>query len=149
MTPSKFNHGYTGYRGYGSMTHLCAVREGGFPPSKYPIPAFAKTSYIYVTYVTPVTGLKVLVWGIGWVSEADLLSNEYGFRCLRVVVSNTSEARANGSERPSNILKVGRALFLVIIVSPRHNIQAHYDNYAGIPCVFSCSQFQLCEGDYQ
>ena len=57
MTPSKFNNGY---RCYGYTTHLCAVREGGQPPSQRPMSTLVKTSEIYVTYVTPVTGLKSL-----------------------------------------------------------------------------------------
>ena len=146
MTPSKLNHGY---RGNTYTTHLCVVREGGLPPSKYSTPTFVKTSDLYVTYVTPVTDLKFFVFVLGWGSKGDRLSNEYGFTCPRVAGSDTPEPRRNSSERPSNILEVARAIFLVITVSPRRNIRATFNNYVGISGVFSFSQFQFCEGDYQ
>lgn len=113
MTPSKFNHGYTAYRGYGSMTHICAVREGALPPSKYPIPAFVKTSYIYVTYVTPVTGLKVFVCGLDWVSEVDCSLGEYGIRRPQVVICSACEGRRNGVGSRSSFLRAYSPIYLV------------------------------------
>ena len=133
MAPSKFNHGY---RGNTYATHLCVVREGGLPPSKYPTLTFVKTSEIYVTYVTPVTDLKSFVFVLGWDSKVDLLSNEYGFHCRRAAVFNPSETRRNGLRYCSNNLWAAPALFLVIIVSPRRNIR-----------VFWFLQFQFCKGE--
>lgn len=137
MTYRNFDAGYAGYRGYGYAVHLCVAREGGLPPSHYPMPTPVKTTEEYVTYVTPVTDNKFLVWALGRNSEVDLLFNDYGFLCPWIAVFSSPEPRRNGLRRYHSNLRISSLIFLVIIVSPRRNIRTHSENYVEFsPVIF-------------
>jgi len=79
---------------------------------------------------------------VGRPFDPDLLSNEYGFRCPRVAVSNSFEARRDGTESPLAILEAIPRIFLVIIVSPRRNMRATLNNYVGILIVIFWSHLE-------
>ena len=132
MTCLNSSAGYTGYRGYTYAGHLYGVREGGSPPSQYPIPTLVKTSDIYVTYVTPVTCLKflgfVLGRGFGSAAKPDCLPYEYEIKYLRAGVCRPSESRRN---RVEDLLDNIRSARRVATITPRslsETLSVHVNN---------------------
>jgi len=118
MTCFNSDKSYAGYGCYVPATYLFTKPKGGSPSSQNLISNAAKTSEIYVTYVTPVTCLKFLVLGLGWgfgsASITDLLPDEYGILCLRAEPCSASECRRSGVERALDIPGVVSPIILVI-----------------------------------
>ena len=81
-----------------------------------------------------------------WINKIDLLFDEYGSHYPRVADSGPPEPRQNGTAHPSNILAATRAVFLVIIVSPRRNIGTHPITSRENSPVFSFPRIQLRNG---
>lgn len=83
------------------------------------------------------------------VFSLDLLFCEYDIRRPLVADINASETHRNGTGHLLNILVSARAIFLAIIVSPRRNFPKFSKSSRNNSRMFSCSQFQFHEGEFQ
>lgn len=135
MNSPRSKMGYGGHRWHISTVGLYGVRAGGSPPSQVPEVALAKTSDLYVPYVPPVTDPGVLGMSPQHVRIIDLMLGDHGFIPSRTTASRPAKPRRGGRELHLQPVRPTLAWGSVIDVSPRHNIQAHLNNYAGISIV--------------